>query len=154
MLGTELATKKQEPVQLKSIFLPISHLKSKHKLEESKLTKGRACSNIAIKYVGIWNVPATMLTGDKSLLSCFVLSKLSREPVNINQTSDRLGVLGLIDKSWHTVTAIWSGTSSYPTPNQGVSIFMWTMSYAIKYHFYFMVTEGEIISFPPFKYYI
>lgn len=106
MLGTELATKQQEPIQLKSIFLPIFRLKSKHKLEQSEATKGRACFNTAIKYAGIWNVPITMLTGNKSLLSCFVLSKLSWEPVNIIQTTDRLGVLGLMNKSRHTVTDI------------------------------------------------
>lgn len=101
-----MVTKKQWPIQLQSIFLPIFHLQSKHKSEQSEPAKGRAGFNTVIKYAGIWNVPVTMLTGNKSLLSGFVLSKLSWEPVNINQTTGRLGVLGLINKSQHTVTDI------------------------------------------------
>lgn len=53
MIGTEWATKKQEPIQLKSIFLPIFHLTSKHKLEQSEPIKGKACFNTDIKYARI-----------------------------------------------------------------------------------------------------
>lgn len=53
MLGTELATKQEKPIQLKTIFLPIFHLKSKYKLEQSEPIKDRACFNTVIKYVGI-----------------------------------------------------------------------------------------------------
>lgn len=102
MIGTEWATKKQEPIQLKSIFLPIFHLTSKHKLEQSEPIKGKACFNTDIKYARIWNVPIATLTGNKSLLSCSVPSKWSWEPVNISQTCDRPSMLGLIHKSWHT----------------------------------------------------
>lgn len=53
MIGTEWATKKQEPIQLKSVFLPIFHFTSKHKLEQSEPIKGKACFNTDIKYARI-----------------------------------------------------------------------------------------------------